>query len=144
MSATWRALDEQHRGDALDAQEGPSQVHGEHPVEALDGLLLQGADVVDRGVVHQDVEVAELPAGEVDGSRPVALARDVVPDPPGGIAEVIGDGGDVILPEIGEHHPRTLGREQPVLRLALPERRTRDDGDLAGKPLTPGSAGSAG
>jgi hypothetical protein len=96
---------------------------------------------VDRSVVQQHVEAPEGVDCRIDDVRPVGLARDVVVDGTGGVAELRGDRSELRVEDVGEHDLRALGDEAPRLALTHAAGGAGDDRDLSrqttGHPASP-------
>jgi len=67
--------------------------------------VLDARHVEDGGVVHEDVEVAELAEGEVDDVLPRRFARHVVDDGPRASTEVCA-GALVVVTALNEYFAR--------------------------------------
>jgi hypothetical protein len=66
--------------DTLGAEEGARQIHAQHPLEGLEGLLVGGHDLGDPGVVDQDVDTPEAAYGSLGEEIDVRLQAHVAAD----------------------------------------------------------------
>ena len=124
-----------HGGDGvLDAQEHALGVDVHHGVPVVGGYVHVGVAHGDAGVVDQDVELAVLGLGELDGASPVVLAGDVEVD----VFDVAAEFGDfgldlsaVFVLNVSEDDLRALHGEEFGFDRALSARAAAYDGYLA-------------
>ena len=91
---------------------------------------------MDRSVVDEAVDPAELAKGEGDDRVPVGGHRDVVVVEAGRFTQVVGDAASEIVEHIGEDDLRPLGHEETSVGLAHATGGAGHDGDLAVEPDT--------
>ena len=124
-----------HRGDGvLRAEEDAAGVDRHHAVPLLDRAILdRDARDDDRGVVDQDVQLAEAPGRGLDRGLPIRFVRDVEVHVDG-LTAVGADGGLDLLalgvPDVAEDHLRAFAGEGLGLGGALSSRAAADQRDL--------------
>ena len=107
------------------------------PIVEIAGLDI--AAHADTGIVHQDIETADILARSVHGGFPVNGIGNVVPDRMGGAVTQIriderGGFGSAITVDIGAQHPRALFGQPGCMGPAEPLRRACHQCQLACTP----------
>jgi hypothetical protein len=87
--------------------------------------------VQDARVVHQHGDLAERVRRLLHRPRPVVLGRHVQAAVERGVAQLVREPLPLLVPDVGDHHPRAFGDEPAGRRRALAARGAGDDRDLA-------------